>query len=123
MVTWGNVPGGPHNLVVQEIDGTTGCSSFDTLEVTVFPKPVLDPIPSVPAVCPGDVVGPISFNSTPNDTTTNFRWFVSGDPIGLSNGVDNIFPGELPPFTAVNNSGSISTAVVRVVVRAEWMCE
>lgn len=88
----------------------TGCSTYDTLKVSVNPTPIINPISNY-TFCNADSVSGISFSSTsPN---ASFKW-TCDSTIGFgTSGSDSI-----PAFTATNTTGRNVVAHVTVSITA-----
>lgn len=89
-----------------------GCNGgLDTFTIKVNPKPNVDSLPNL-SLCNGEPVQTIAFNGTVPGTV--FNWTNSIASIGLpTSGIGNI-----PSFTATNNTTNITTSIIQVTPKA-----
>lgn len=91
--------------VTPTLNGCTGPSS--TYTITVNPLPVVT-VPANSTVCSGTTIPSFSFSSVPPGAT--YTWTNSNTAIGLAASGS----GNVPSFTAINNTGSPFTATITV---------
>jgi hypothetical protein len=92
--------------VTPTLNGCVGPSS--SFVITVNPRPAVI-LPDNFTVCAGETIAPSSFSSSPAGAT--FTWTNSNTSIGLAaSGAGNV-----PSFTAVNNTASVQTATITVI--------
>ena len=96
---------GSYDVVVSNACGSVTSNSA---AVTVNPLPIVT-IPANSTVCPGATISSTNFTSTPSDAT--YTWTNSKTTIGLAAGGT----GNVPGFTAVNNTTSAITATITIV--------
>ncbi|WP_276363155.1 PKD-like domain-containing protein [Daejeonella sp. H1SJ63] len=92
--------------VTPTLNGCVGPSSSFT--ITVNPQPAVI-LPNNFTVCAGETISPSNFSSSPAGAT--FTWVNSNTSIGLAaSGAGNV-----PSFTALNNTASPQTATITVI--------
>jgi gliding motility-associated-like protein len=88
-------------------NGLTCPGNSQLFNITINPAPTVSPLPNI-TLCANSVSNQISF--TGNIPGTTYTWQNSNTTIGLAASGT----GTIPPFTAVNTSGNITTATITV---------
>lgn len=111
-----NTTNAPVIAMINIVPAANGCNgNIGTFMITVNPTPRVDSVMNQ-AVCNGLSTKAVDFTSMVNGTT--FRWTNNTPSIGL--GTDGI--GNIPSFTAINNTDGPITATISVVPTANG-CE
>ena len=96
-----------YTLTAQDV---FGCTSQETVQVTVNPGSVSGSGPTSATYCVGDIVPSGALTSTPGGAT--FAWTNTNTDIGLAASGTGT---PIPSFTAANTTGSAITGVISVV--------
>ncbi len=91
------------------LNGVVCSSEVKTFVINVLPQPQLDVVNNL-ILCAGEKQSEIAFTTINTGVKQLYSWLVVGDSIGLpASGKGNI-----PAFTAFNNTNKVQNAVVRV---------
>jgi gliding motility-associated-like protein len=107
LVNLGNADEVQIYAVVPNNDGCDGDTLF--VQVTVFPDAVITPTANI-VLCPGDILGPIVWQTLPA-TNTTVAWSISNPIFGGASGVGDIPATPAPPNPGPNPEVGVVVAI------------